>query len=827
MIGFLWVLFVSNPKAQDTASTIKEISNNLRSYETIWTPEKTYVVTDKSKYQLGETIWIKTYILDGIDHKKSKNSNVVHLEILDRDNRLLIRKKAFVENLGCAFSFDIPKDIPIGIYRIRAFTKYMLNTKTPFLFEKKIAIGVPIGMEQKSKSAKETFENVKLSFHPEGGTLLYGRRSVLVIKSTDERGEHIPLKGEIRNGYDEVVSRFETGDFGLAKCVFRPLKGNLYHVSIEDGAEHRILNLPKIFEKGYLLTIENMGSNLLIKAETNSDEGLKGTTLLGHLRGEKFLEFEGTGLHGSEYNIKIPAGQLNDGIAHFTLFSKEGKPLCERLVYLSNYSNIRKLSLETIHDVKPENIRLRFDLKDAKGIPQKAQLSISVVKGDTSRPERTFKHWLPFYSDLGNSPLMPKILKEPNRVKQYRFIDALMITREWQRFSWRDMYQERSMDSYIPAEKGIFIKGRTTDLSDAQKAVPAMMSLDILGANLYQESKKTGIGGRFSFGPFDIKDSLPVVVKASKIGAKSKSERAKVAIVLDDDAQFSLLEKKEARSLEDHLVIDDKTIPKTKERQRRNTDISGSYDLELDKDITRLEEVVVTEKKKTRKERIDEQIRSMTLYNRPSFRVFADSLPQTGIRNVLDMFRTLPGVQVKGTIGGETVRIRYGVNSILLPTEPIYLIDGVQVPLDAIKVMSSLDVMFIDVLKGAQASIFGVRGANGAIAVYTRRGTGQDYAGGYGNENGLEQGTPNILTFTLKGFAVPKVFPEDNCINPETTWLYGTTVLWEPDLDIVGSNHNELKFCRDHNSTIPYTVYVEGITEDGIAISEVFALEYK
>jgi TonB-linked SusC/RagA family outer membrane protein len=94
----------------------------------------------------------------------------------------------------------------------------------------------------------------------------------------------------------------------------------------------------------------------------------------------------------------------------------------------------------------------------------------------------------------------------------------------------------------------------------------------------------------------------------------------------------------------------------------------------------------------------------------------------------------IPGVQVNtnsGRPGGQSnVRIR-GFSSINTSNNPLYVIDGVIIPVgtqtqnsNAIDYINPSDVASIEVLKDASATaIYGARGANGVILVSTKRGS--------------------------------------------------------------------------------------------------------
>ena len=74
----------------------------------------------------------------------------------------------------------------------------------------------------------------------------------------------------------------------------------------------------------------------------------------------------------------------------------------------------------------------------------------------------------------------------------------------------------------------------------------------------------------------------------------------------------------------------------------------------------------------------------------------------------------MPGVQIGP---GNTITIR-GINSINSSTEPLILLDGVEI--SSLDDVNPYDVYSVDVLKDASSSIYGLRGANGVILITTK-----------------------------------------------------------------------------------------------------------
>ena len=105
-------------------------------------------------------------------------------------------------------------------------------------------------------------------------------------------------------------------------------------------------------------------------------------------------------------------------------------------------------------------------------------------------------------------------------------------------------------------------------------------------------------------------------------------------------------------------------------------------------------------------------------YTGVSSGISGDRLRSTGARDVISALRSLvPGLTVTNGSNGLEVNIR-GKHSLLLSSEPLYLIDGVVV--NSLDFLSIYEVDQVEVIK--DASIYGSRGANGAIVVTTKTG---------------------------------------------------------------------------------------------------------
>jgi TonB-dependent SusC/RagA subfamily outer membrane receptor len=99
--------------------------------------------------------------------------------------------------------------------------------------------------------------------------------------------------------------------------------------------------------------------------------------------------------------------------------------------------------------------------------------------------------------------------------------------------------------------------------------------------------------------------------------------------------------------------------------------------------------------------------RSLTALNR-------NDIEQSGCRDVYCLLRRLSGV----TVSGNSIRIRGMSASLQGSTDPLIVLDGIAASSDGLNIAIE-EIDNISVLK--DASSYGVRGANGAIVINTRR----------------------------------------------------------------------------------------------------------
>ncbi|WP_047416946.1 TonB-dependent receptor plug domain-containing protein [Cellulophaga sp. Hel_I_12] len=794
---------------------LQNINGKLNRYTATESPEKVYVQTDKDIYVNGETVWYKAYLLDGVTHNISDKSNVVYVELVNAQDSVVVQQKLFAESVGVAGNIDIPESLGEGNYRLSAYSKYMLNEKQPAIFSKQIAIWkpenkvskmIPAPRSKERPSTTKPDNKLTVDFFPEGGTLIYGIENTLGIKITNAKGNEISTYGKIVDQNNTFIKDFETFEFGLGKVSYSPEAGKTYYASITIEGQEKKYNLPTPENKGYVLNVVQTPEYITIKATSNINDGLKGSLLVGHSRGRVFLSHTKESSDPS-FLIKIPMETMVDGVAHFTLFTSAGEPVCERLIFINNPDNDYTLKIETplANYQKRQKVDVALILESMQGKEPSGSFSASVISkaAKTGHAAQNIESWLLLNSDLGGTVQNAGFFFEEETAKKRFLLDALMLTHGWRRFVWKEMLNNNvSKNLVYEPEKGIMISGKTTAFDNKYQPKASKVKLLLIDDDFYQEQKATELNGDFSFGPFFFQDSIPLVLQSTPITkAKNKS---------DNDFSIQVETRQPAINYSNLSQPENNTL--AYKYPKEYIDIASQkkqVDFILNPNTIRLEEVVVTEKQKTRKEIIDERISEVVFHNEPDHRVFADSIiGGTGSYNsVFDMLRGLPGVRVFGP-GLDSIRIRSSGT-------PLILVNGSPTPIEFINTINPFDVEFIDVLKNSGAAAYGHKAFDGVVAIYLK---------GVLGLSGLEKNktpNPNILNSTFKGFYKTREFYSPNyAIVDQKDGLqdFRTTLHWQPDIIMNEQGAPSLNFYTGDVSG-SYMIHVEGITEDGTPVS--------
>lgn len=239
--------------------------------------EKVYVHMDKPFYLVGDTIWMKGYLVDMRTHRElDARSRFLYVELISDKDKVLLRKKIMEENGIFRNFFSLEDDIPEGRYMLRAYTNFMRNADESFFYTRQFAVYKDteslLMLKVRYEKEKENRCLIATLLRHDGEP--YSKKNVEYMVRTKESNNKVfvgrtNLAGEIRIS---LPPRQE-----LSQYVELTLKDNGLHITrkveIPDVYDYHVGFYP---EGGYLLS----GVEQVVAFKSESTTGVA-----SHIRG--------------------------------------------------------------------------------------------------------------------------------------------------------------------------------------------------------------------------------------------------------------------------------------------------------------------------------------------------------------------------------------------------------------------------------------------------------------------------------------------------------------------------------------------------------------
>lgn len=140
----------------DDNDPLKDLISKLERLHDEYPQEKVHIHTDKPYYSVGDTIWLKTYIVNSEKNELSNLSRIVYVDLISEKDS--VRKSLRLPVVaGLAWGdITLSDSLPEGNYRLRAYTNWMRNFGEEYYFDKVIKVG--------SSLEKQVIGNVSYSY---------------------------------------------------------------------------------------------------------------------------------------------------------------------------------------------------------------------------------------------------------------------------------------------------------------------------------------------------------------------------------------------------------------------------------------------------------------------------------------------------------------------------------------------------------------------------------------------------------------------------------------------------------------------------------------
>ncbi len=654
----------------------------------------------------------------------------------------------------------------------------------------------------KTVPIKATSGDVDVQFFPESGNLVNGVRSKIAFKAVGADGLGVDIKGSVLNNSNAEVAKINTQHLGMGTFSLFPESGKSYSAKITfpDGST-KDFELPKAADQGFVLGVNNSDSEFISLRISVGNETFKqkqGTDIMviGQSGGDVYYTAKSK-LESQSFSAKIPKSRFPSGIAQFTLFTQQGEPLNERIIFVQNPDqlNVAVSSPETT--LPRQKVDLNFTVVNKAKVPVAGSFSVAVTD-ETKMPvdenkENTILSDLLLTSDIKGYVEQPGYYFAHPTEKTQADLDVLMMTQGYRRFAWPLLMGNSFPQISFQPEKSMEISG-SIKTAGGKPVAKSKVTLFTTTKGAFLLDTVTDENGRFKFDNLLFPDSIRFVIQAR--GVKG---RKNVEVTLDNVPPQFVTKNKNAPDVSVNLSNDLAGYLRNSKTQYDNLRKYGLVNRTI-----LLKEVTITEKK--------EPVKNSSNLNGSGN---ADQIIKG------DIFRQLGCATIdqclQGRLLGVIFRngIPYSTRSFNTPMQLI--VDGVYVDANYLQSIPPTDVATIEVLRsGGYTSIYGGRGGGGVLVITTRRGDDPSYA--------FQQYTPGIVTYSPKGFTTTKEFYAPKYDDPKTNQVVAdlrTTIYWNPHLitDSVGKASFSF-FNADSKAT--YRVVIEGIDDAGDLARQVY-----
>ena len=783
------IIFCSKSFSQTT-----KIDSVLQLYGDNYQPEKTYIHFDKYMYNKGETIWFKAYLMQGFD--LSAVSKNFYVDFFSNTGKLLKHFVAPVFQSTSKGMFEIPSNYTGSFIHIKAYTQWMLNFDTSFLYTKNIPV---VQNALPKQPATPVQPSVTLTFFPEGGDLTEGLNANVAFLSVNQSGNPVNIKGIVTNSKGKLIDSIKTLHDGMGSFNFDVEPNEKYTVNWQDelGKQHTSV-LPAAKPSGINMQVDPFTDKavVVINRSNNVDDDFKTINIVAYMNQHLVYRSRMNLQNNTSGSAEIPTQNLPTGILQITLFNAQWIPVAERIVFVNNHSHefITDVGIGIKNFGRKEKNALELFVDDTLA----TNLSVSITDAGLAYDKgNNIISQLLLCDDIKGYVPNPSYYFDSNDDSVNYYLDLVMLTHGWRKFNWEQALRNQqpvvAVDSDYVEIKGKAYTGSSMRLPSDQQIFLLIQPASDTGKSANKQTLLLPVNSDGSFIQKDVVffDSVKIYYK---LAGKSN---------LDSRMTFSFQNgflSPQKSSINKNLFAQE-FLQDSAEIKRLQFFAKRQADLEKLMQTTTLAEVTVQTKVKSPLETLDTKYASGLFSGGDAYQF--DVTNDTRALGSYSVFNYLQGqvagLQITQNGSSWTLSWRGGNPDIFLNEMPsdIQMVGNI----------SMSDVAYIKVFRPPFFGAIG-GGSGGAIAIYTKNGS--ESAGTDDTKKGLNYAL-------LEGYSKYKEFYSPDYSMPDKTFNADsrTTLYWNPY--ILTEPHNRRAKIEFYNNDITqkFRVVVEGFSADG------------
>jgi hypothetical protein len=759
----------------------QDISGEIEKYASKFIPERAFIHYDKSSYAPGETVWFKVYLMNELT--PAMDSKSFYIDWIDDKGNLLQHTASPLVNGVTNGQYDIPVTYKGKYISARGYTSWMLNFDSAFLYTKTI----PVFNKDSMQIPQKFVIKPTLEFFSEGGDAVCSIINKIAYKATDQWGRPVKIKGVIMEG-GKVIDTLRTLHDGMGYLLLNPKPDIAYSAKWKDEKNVDYTTpLPLAKKEGLSLqvVVATDRRNFVLNFSQGFSSSIDSVYIVGTMYQHPLFQIAKSTRETATGTI--PIKDLPYGVMTITVFDKSWKPLAERITYINNNAGFTfRPEMEVTYWGLTQRARNNIKIKVPEAFVSSLSISVTDIGIDRDSSNNIISS-LMLTSELKGKVFNPAYYFLSNSEKVQQHLDLVMLTNGWRRFKWESV-----------------LSGNLPKINYPRDSVYMSLSGNLVGVTAGEISAGSTImvmmKQKKSEGKFFL---LPIM--------KNGSFNDPSSIIFDTAQIYYQIQDKGLKGSMVQFMPYKLRIPQVGKgwTNRILPDTSGSFRHwqmaeEANKILEKLnyktlENVTVLAKAKPPVQLLDEKYVS-GLFSGDGIQL--DLVHDQFAKGAIDIFSYLQGkvagLQITGTGSNVSMQWRGG--------SPQLYLDEMPTDINFVSSVNINDVAYVKIFR--PPFMGGFNGANGAIAIYTRRGDDAKASPGKGLP-----GSKIVGYSEIREFYSPKYY--STTVTPEMERDVRTTLYWNPNISI-GPAKKEVTISFNNNDVSKaFRIVIEGMTEDG------------
>ena len=473
LLVLLFSVYCNGQQIEETEENIEEKFKEYFSNER----EHIHLHLNKNSYLTNENIWFKGYIIN----KKTpfQYTTNIHVKIYDAFETLKETKLIFASNGFFGGTIDLNSNYKSGKYKIHVYTNYMNNFIEDESSTYEISILNPNENEETTTN-NINFKTISTSFFPESGTFLSNFSNMFGVKIGDCHNNGIEIKNvEVLNSHNEVISTFNTNEYGVGKFEIINAIDSNYKVRYLINGIEKLDTLPTPKKTGVNFSINSFSIEnkiiLKIRKSENKERVLK--LIIFQESDANFFNIN-IPENKNEITIDVEKDLFFNGVNNVILLNENNTKIAERLVFVYKPKDIETENGLIITQKRTDSITFTGKSQLING-----SVSISVLPSESNTKKVNTSITTKYYLDafLENpSYISYEELTTKKRSALFE-IDKMLLSNK-SKYKWENI-KAKPKDLTYEFDRGISIKGTVNTLEKNKGNLIVNMKAIGLGIN--------------------------------------------------------------------------------------------------------------------------------------------------------------------------------------------------------------------------------------------------------------------------------------------------------------------------------------------------------